>query len=130
MKKLSIMIVLAMILALSGLTAWSADKGMAMGKGMMMDKDMGEAMMGLCPAHSMMAMKMMTSRDMVASGDGGVIIFIGNKLLKYDKDLNLVKMAPVDYDYQGMMDVMKDMKKNCSMCQMCDMKMKEKMEKK
>jgi hypothetical protein len=35
--------------------------------------------------------QMMGGAQMVASGDGGVIIMVGNKLVKYDKDLNLVK---------------------------------------
>lgn len=38
-----------------------------------------------------MSMMAMMQKQMVASGDGGVIILTGNKLLKYDKDLNLIK---------------------------------------
>ena len=38
-----------------------------------------------------MMMKDMMGKEIVASGDGGVIVLVGNKLLKYDKDLNLVK---------------------------------------
>lgn len=130
MKKLSLIIAFAAIMILSALVLWSADKDMSMDKGMMMDKDMGESMMGMCPAHGMMAMKMMTNRSIVPTSDGGVIIFVGNKLLKYDKDLNLVKKAAVDVDYQEMLNVMNDMKKNCSMCQMGEKKMKEHMENK
>ncbi|MDD5585294.1 MAG: hypothetical protein PHV55_09625, partial [Candidatus Omnitrophica bacterium] len=38
-----------------------------------------------------MSMMAMMQKQMAASGDGGVIILTGNKLLKYDKDLNLIK---------------------------------------
>ncbi len=71
-----------------------------------MDK---KGMMG----HGMMGMM---SKAMVASGDGGVIVQSGNKLLKYDKDLNLVKEAEIPMD-------MGAMKKE--MCPMCAKKMAE-----
>jgi hypothetical protein len=32
---------------------------------------------------------------MVASGDGGVIVTTGEKLIKYDKDLNVVKEVTI-----------------------------------
>ncbi len=65
-----------------------------------------------------MAMKMMGSmqKQMVATNDGGVIILVGNKLLKYDKDLNLVKEVEVQaeaglkIDVGSMQDMMKSMK--------------------
>lgn len=130
MKKLSSILVIVTVLMLSALVLWSADKDLSMGKGMMMDKDMGEAMMGMCPVHGMMAMRMMTSRTIVATSDGGVIVYVANKLLKYDKDLNLVKKAAVDIDYQEMLNMVNDMKKNCSVCQMGETKVKERMDKK
>ena len=44
-------------------------------------------MMKMHPGLSMM--EKMMSGQMVATKDGGVIVLIGNKLLKYDKYLNL-----------------------------------------
>ena len=38
---------------------------------------------------------MTRSSSMVASNDGGVIVLSGNKLYKYDKNLNLVKEAEI-----------------------------------
>ncbi len=38
-----------------------------------------------------MMMKMMKGKAIVASGDGGVVILAGDKLLKYDKNLVLKK---------------------------------------
>ena len=47
--------------------------------------------------HSMMMMKkMMTGREMVATKDGGVIVLTGNKLVKYDKNLNLIKEVELE----------------------------------
>jgi hypothetical protein len=34
-----------------------------------------------------------TQKQMVAINDGGVVVMVGNKLFKYDKDLNLIKEA-------------------------------------
>ncbi len=65
---------------------------------------MGHGMMGMMP------------KTMVVSGDGGVIVQSGNKLLKYDKDLNLVKEAEIPME-------MGAMKKE--MCPMCAKKMAE-----
>lgn len=41
---------------------------------------------------------MMGPKAMVASNDGGVIVLIGDKLQKYDKDLNLVKEVTITGD--------------------------------
>lgn len=45
--------------------------------------------------------KNMMSKKMVASGDGGVIVLVGNKLLKYDKDLNLIKESEIKIDMEA-----------------------------
>jgi len=54
--------------------------------GMAMEQRMG--MMG-CPC------AMMGKTQMVATEDGGVIVLAGNKLMKYDADLGLVKEVEV-----------------------------------
>ena len=81
-----------------------------MGGGHMMGDKMGKGMM----MHGQM-MKMMMPRQMVASNDGGVIVLAGNKLYKYDKNLNLVKEAEVKTDTAGMEKMMADMKAKCPM---------------
>jgi len=54
-----------------------------------------------------MVMQMMgvMQKQMVATNDGGVIVLAGNKLLKYDKDLNLVKEVELKTDVELKMDV-------------------------
>ena len=59
------------------------EKGM-MGKGMMG---------GMC--------SMMSSKQMVAVGDG-IVVLAGNKLIKYDKNLNVVKEVEIKADKEGM----------------------------
>lgn len=71
-----------------------------MGKGMMKGK------MGMMKG----GMMGMMHRSMVASPDGGVIVLSGNKLMKYDKDLNLAKEAVIPGGD------MADMKGMCPMC--------------
>jgi len=53
----------------------------------------------------MMKMMGMMQKQMVATNDGGVIVLVGNKLLKYDKDLNLVKEAELKTPVELKMDV-------------------------
>ena len=59
--------------------------------GMSMDKP-GMPMM---PGMGKMCPPMMEKTQMVATDEGGVFVLAGNKLMKYDADLNLVKEAEV-----------------------------------
>jgi len=61
------------------------------GKGKMHDKKMGP------PMKAMMMQKMM-EKKMVATSDGGVVVLIGHKLMKYDKNLNLKAEAEIKID--------------------------------
>ena len=81
-------------------------------------------------AHSAM-MKMAMPHDLVASGDGGVIVLAGKKLYKYDANLNLVKEQVVPLEMDGMkkecpmMSTKKpcekgEMSGKCGKCQKCE----------
>ena len=61
------------------------EMAMDQGAGMPMP---GKRMMG-CPC------PMMGKTQMVATDDGGALVLAGNKLMKYDADLNLVKEVEV-----------------------------------
>jgi hypothetical protein len=67
-----------------GMKGKSKEKGM-MGKGMMGG--------GMC--------SMMSGKQMVAVGDG-IVVLSGNKLIKYDKNLNVVKEVEIKADKEGM----------------------------
>jgi len=45
---------------------------------------------------------MMYGSSLVAMSDGGVVVLMGNKLCKYDKDLNLVKEVEIKMDWENM----------------------------
>jgi hypothetical protein len=59
--------------------------------GMSMDKPIGMPMPGM----DKMCGSMMGKAQMVATGEGGVIVLAGSKLMKYDADLNLIKEVEV-----------------------------------
>ncbi|MCX5701590.1 MAG: hypothetical protein NTW64_01230 [Candidatus Omnitrophica bacterium] len=86
-------------------TTMEMSKGMEMGKGMEMCKGMGKGMRCDCGK-----MCMMMQKQMIATSDGGVIVLAGNKLYKYDKNLNLVKEAEIKMDVEGMKKMMEQMK--------------------
>lgn len=110
MKKNTWIIMLIVLLAGSSLVYAEGMKGGMMGKGMMDGDMMGGKMMGMCPM-----MKSMMERSVVATSDGGVVVVMGNKLTKYDKDLNVVKEIELKMDMEGMQKMMENMKGMCPM---------------
>lgn len=104
MKK-AISLLLVMLFLIPAL-AFSYDKGekgeYRMGKGMMRSKASKMGMMG-----------MMMKKQMVSTPEGGVIVISGNKLLKYDKDLNLVKEVEIKMDIDSMKNMMDKIKEEC-----------------
>lgn len=114
MKKYLLIAIAAVFLAATGLTSLSfaQKKDDAVKKGPMMEmmeKGMmnKEGMMDKTGMHKMMMMKGMMNQSMVATSDGGVIILMGRKLVKYDKDLNMVKEVELKGDPK-MIEMMKD----------------------
>jgi hypothetical protein len=55
--------------------------------------------------------EMMMGKFLVATADGGVVVWLGNKLFKYDKDLVLQKEVEIKIDMESMQKMMK----KCSM---------------
>ena len=70
----------------------------SMGKGMMHKEMMmqGEKE-GKHDKYNMMKMMGMMNKQMVATQDAGVAILYGNTLLKYDKNLKLIKEVEIDF---------------------------------
>lgn len=48
-------------------------------------------------------MMQMMQKSVTATSDGGVVIVVGNKITKYDKDLNVVKEVEGKMDMEAMM---------------------------
>lgn len=103
MKKIICMAVVAVFIAALAAVSFAQESGNTdkpmMGKGMM-----GKGMMG----HGMTG-----KGDIVATQDGGVIVMMGGKLYKYDKDLNLVKEAEVKIDIEGMKKAWAEIREKC-----------------
>jgi len=89
-----------------GKSAQTTGQGMVTGK---------EQMMMMCPMHHMM-MGAMMGRSIVATEDGGIVVAAGEKLMKFDKDLNLVKEAQMPIDTEAMQNKMTRMMEKCPMC--------------
>lgn len=49
-----------------------------------------------------MNMLVMAQKQMVATADGGFVVLLGNKLLKYDKDLNLIKAVELSTSVESL----------------------------
>ncbi|MFH1441491.1 MAG: hypothetical protein ABIH18_05585 [Candidatus Omnitrophota bacterium] len=71
--------------------------------------------MGMNNSCKMMLMKSMMAKQLVPTEDGGVILMCGNKLYKYDKNLELIKEVEIKVDMDKMKDMMMKMRKTCSM---------------
>lgn len=101
-KVLALVVVALMFCSVSAFSQTPAEKT----EEKPMDKQMGKECMG-----GMMDMMTAMQRQMVATTDGCVIVLSGNKLLKYDKDLNLLKEAEIKTDYALKIDIgsMQDM---------------------
>ena len=111
MKKVIFAVVVIGLFMTTSVISFAQEKGSMMGKGMKgsMKGKADEGMMGVCPMRSMM--KTMMGKTMVATGDGGVIVMMCNKLMKFDKDLNLVKEVEIKMEMEGMAKMMKEMKR-------------------
>ena len=128
MKKITILIIVAALIALTGLSyAAEEKKVMEPAKAQVqppamqrpeMQRPMGKMPMGMMmpPMHPMRA----AVRQMVASNDGGVIVTTGEKLIKYDKDLKMVKEVTIPQEPQAMegmpMQPPMQMQGKCPMC--------------
>ncbi|MBM3251888.1 MAG: hypothetical protein FJZ11_03805, partial [Candidatus Omnitrophica bacterium] len=67
--------------------------------------------------HQMMMKKKMMDNSMVATTDGGVVVMVGNKLYKYDKNLNLIKETEIKMECPMMQEKMLHMEKDRSRSQ-------------
>ncbi|MBF0532932.1 MAG: hypothetical protein HQL23_07555 [Candidatus Omnitrophica bacterium] len=93
--------------------AFAQEMNGMMGKDMVKsDKMAQKEMMGKCAMHGRMMPGMM-AKSLTATADGGVIVSVGNKLIKYDKDLNVVKEVEIKIDMEGLRKHRMGMMKDC-----------------
>lgn len=109
-KILNIFFVVMLVTLVYSLVLAEEQKDSPMGKGMMQQGMMHKkGMMKMCSMYKMM------KAEMIATKDGGVIVMVGNKLLKYDRNLNLKKEVEIKIDTEGMQNMMKEMMEKCPM---------------
>ena len=110
MKKATIIATVALLIAAGTYFAFAAEQSNTMGEGMMGGGMMGQkgmigqqGMMGQqgMAGQGMMGRGMMSGSSLAATEDGGAIVLMGNQLLKYDKDLNLVKKVEINIDWES-----------------------------
>jgi hypothetical protein len=58
----------------------------------------------------------MMMKTMTATPDGGVIVAIGNRLIKYDNQLNVVKDTEMKIDMNQIFSSVQKMMENCPLC--------------
>ena len=124
MKKLALIaVVVILAVSFSGIALAGGDKDCEMGRqcksmfgNMFGPKDKGMEMgRCMCPMHKMMVRRVM-DREIIATYDGGIAVVLGNKITKYDKDMNLIKEVEIKIDMDVMKKSMEEMKRNCPMC--------------
>jgi hypothetical protein len=71
-------------------------------------------MVQMCPMCSMLA-GAMTPRAMVATEDLGVVVLVGNRLMRFDAGLNKIAETEIPIDMQWMQGQMMHMMQNCPM---------------
>ena len=103
MRNMRLVVILATVFVTLSIVSFAQDsdqtKGPMMGGGMMMGAGLGD---GMGAMRTMMGMM----NNLVATSDGGVVVMIGNKLYKYDKNLKLVKEAEIKVDMKSMQRMM------------------------
>ncbi len=110
MKRWIALLGLVLVAVIGSYSVFAQPGGGGMGRGMMQ----GQSGM-MCPMCGAMGGAMM-QKSMVET-EGGIIVAMGNKLIKYDSDLNKVKEVTVDLDISGMQQAMQQMMQNCPMHQ-------------
>jgi hypothetical protein len=104
MNKTIVLIAVVVLLATGSYFVFAQDPmgGGMMGGNMQQRGMRGGSMQnrGMMGSNSMMG-PMMHSTSVVATQDGGVVVLMGNELLKYDKELNLTKKVEINFDWEN-----------------------------
>jgi hypothetical protein len=94
--------------------------GRGMGRGMMQGQGgtMGRGMMGQggmgCPACATMAAGLM-HESVTATSDGGVVVSVAGKLIKYDANLNKMNEVDLNIDWARVHQMAQQIMQNCPM---------------
>lgn len=67
---------------------------------------------------NLMTAQSLIQRQIVTPSDGGVIILVGDKLLKYDNNLNLLREVEFNPDLQRTYENIYKLMQNCPACKL------------
>lgn len=123
MKYLALFIVAGVLFIFAAYNVFAQKPKELMGEGMMMQQMNPGYPMGNCPMCATMC-KSMVDKAMAATSDGGIVVMVGYKLIKFDRDLNKVKEAQIAIDTEEIQTQMQKMMQSCPMCAQM-MKMRE-----
>lgn len=114
------LIIAVLILSVPGLAFAQAETE----AGVIEHKDMPKEHCMKCKEHGMKCagakpgcpiMASIMERKVIATTDGGVVVVMGNKLTKYDQDLDMVKEVELTTDIEGLKKMMEGAKAGCPM---------------
>ncbi len=71
---------------------------------------------GQCMGQGMGACAMMLRPQVIPTSDGGVIVLMGNKMIKYDKNLNRKQEVNIQLSQQEMQTMINQIRDAMSMC--------------
>ncbi len=94
-----------------GLLATSSAQGPGMGGGMMADSAGMQRGMGC----GMMMMGFVMPKEVIKADDGGLYVVVGNRIIKYDKKLNVQSEAVIQLDTAAVNQLMRQMQDQCPM---------------
>lgn len=127
MRRLLILIALVLVLGLGSYAIFAQQQdqspgppqqgmmGRGMGRGMMQGQGgmMMQGGMG-CPACGAMCAGVM-HQSVTATSDGGVVVSVAGKLIKYDSDLNRVREVNLNIDWTRVHQMAQQFMQNCPM---------------
>jgi hypothetical protein len=120
MKRLFIPIALVSVVALGSyaILAQQASSAQQPGSGCMMGGGMNGGMMGnmTCPGGASCGTMMQGS--VAATSDGGVVVVVAGKLIKYDAAFKKVNEVDIDVDWDAVNQKTQQTMQNCPMVQM------------
>lgn len=59
--------------------------------------------------------KSMMAESIIETNDGNIVVMTGDRVIKYDKDLNLLKEVKIEMDFERMKNMLKELRAMCPM---------------
>ncbi len=108
MKKVTMLLVIAALVSLGAYVVFAADQPVRGGAGMMGRGGAGMRGQGAMAGRGVMmnSVDMLMSNSTMVAVPDAVIVMMGNQLIKYDQNLNLVKQVELKFDWDSWQKIM------------------------